>query len=208
MEIRAPKDEEFLDEVVQHVFDEFRDTYPFEEPEEAEEVVLESACPSYRDSALLAVEGGKLAGFVLYNSFSNLDLYMMQSCEYQLALSGALGWAKKAYNSLLSMWRREKQEAREHAFRAIGAGDHYILDLVVLPEHRCRGIATALVTKACEAARERGSERIFSHAANPISKRVHEKAGFEAIHHIEPFYADLTGATLMGRNLQEVTGDE
>lgn len=208
MEIVAPKDEEFLDEVIKQVFEEFRDSYPYADPEESEESVYESVYPSYQDNALLAIEKGELAGFILYNSFANLDLYTMQSCEYQLALSGAFGWARKAYTNLLSKWRREELEAYRHAIRAIEPADHYITDLVVLPEHRNRGTATALVTEACEVSRERGSERIFSHAANPISKRVHEKAGFEAILYTEPWYADHTGATLMGRTLQEVETDE
>lgn len=52
----------------------------------------------------------------------------------------------------------------------------------VLPEYRCRGISTALVSRVVEELRELGAKRIKVHTKFvPAARRVYEKVGFKLV---------------------------
>jgi GNAT superfamily N-acetyltransferase len=62
-------------------------------------------------------------------------------------------------------------------------GIGYLEDLMVLPEYRMRGIATALVHRCAESARSKGAELIFLPAdANDTPKDMYRRMGFEPIY--------------------------
>jgi GNAT superfamily N-acetyltransferase len=62
-------------------------------------------------------------------------------------------------------------------------GIGYLEDLVVLPEYRLRGIATALVHRAAASARSKGAELVFLPAdANDTPKEMYRRMGFEPVY--------------------------
>jgi GNAT superfamily N-acetyltransferase len=62
-------------------------------------------------------------------------------------------------------------------------GVGYLEDLMVLPEHRMKGIATALVHRCAESARAKGAGLVFLPAdASDTPKDMYRRMGFEPIY--------------------------
>ncbi len=248
MQLAAPSGDEFLDDVVSHLYGEFNNGVDYGPEErwrpywtEFVKKITSFGVPEgadldrdtwltrcYPECALYLVDDGKLAGFSIFNSYRGMQGKHAGNHSLQLQASlelRSLGRVTEATYAALYKQRAELlchfYDLTEldsnltlalpdgpHTIDGLSPDDQYLFYLVVDKAYRNKGCGTLLVEETCRSAARKGAQRIFSHAANPTSKRVHEKAGFEALLYIEPFYADLTGTTLMGRTLQEVGGDE
>ncbi len=245
MQLAAPCGDEFLDDVVSHLYGEFNNGIDYGPEEKWRPAwtnflkkVTSFGAPQgkgldtwltrcYPECAIYLVDDGKLAGFSIFNNYGVLEGRHAGNHSLQLRASlelRSLGRVTDATYAALHEQRAEllshfldpaeldlnltvELPGGTHTIEELSPDDHYLFYLVVDKAYRNKGYGTLLVKETCERAARKGAQRLFSHAANPTSRRVHEKAGFEALLYIEPFYQDLTGATLMGRTLQEVSGD-
>ena len=178
----------------------------------------------YPQCALNLTEGDDLLGFVLYNQFrySSDEMTSLEvRASSELRRDGRV--SARTFRRHLAITEKNIPGFREMSPRPelaltlppgeksvgiITPDDGYISFLVVGEDHRGKGYGTLLVDECCNRLAGRGVERVFSHASNPASVRAHEKAGFEQLLYIEPFYSDLSGTTLMGRDLARSEDDE
>ncbi len=177
----------------------------------------------YPDCALYLTEGDELLGFVLYNKLcfscdELIPLEVLASSELRSEDSVQRSTYRKhealtaryvpGYRAMRELVLTLPPGGRgEASIETFDEDDGYISLLVVGKEHRGRGYAPLLLDECCRRLAGRGVERVFSHASNPASVRAHSKAGFEQLLYIEPFYSDLGGTTLMGRDLARLEDD-
>lgn len=171
----------------------------------------------YPECALYLTEGEQLLGFVLYNyiRFSDdgmIPLEVQASRELrqegrikEATFSSHLGLTERFVSGYGEMDPRPELiltlPPGEKSVGIVTPDDGYVSSLIVGKEYRGKGYGTLLLEECCRLLAARGMERVFSHASNPTSVRAHSKAGFEQLLYIEPFYSDLGGTTLMGRDL-------
>lgn len=82
----------------------------------------------------------------------------------------------------------------------------HVISLAVLPEHRRKGIATALMKEALKALKEKyGCKEVYLEVrvSNLPAIRLYEKLGFKRVKVIPMYYADGEDAYLMARSLED-----
>lgn len=177
----------------------------------------------YPNCALYLTEGDELLGFIHYNQFrfiGDMTVPLEVLASGELRREGSIQRSTyRKHEALTARYVPGYRAMRELALTLPPGGrgeagietfdedDGYIALLVVGKAHRGRGYAPLLLNECCRRLAVRGVERVFSHAANPASVRAHSKAGFEQLLYIEPFYSDLGGTTLMGRDLARLEDD-
>ncbi len=243
MQIAVPHGDEFLDDVVSHLYGEFNNGVDYGPEEKWRPLwtrflqnVTSFGVPGdkeldwdtwltrcYPECAVYLVDEGKLAGFSIFNEYGGMEgkhagnhsLQLQASLELRSlgkVTDATYATLHKQRAALLSHFLDPKEmdfnltlelPGGPHTIKRLSPDDQYLFYLVVDKAYRNKGYGTLLVEETCRRAAEKGAKRIFSHAANPRSRCVHRKAGFEGLLYIEPFYPDLTGTTLMGKSLRE-----
>lgn len=201
MDLVVPRGDEYLDEVVQHCFDEFghwdskADTARFFH----ERLFI----PRYRDTTLLALEEGEFLGCAIFNTFGNRRSRTVQEHYIAAEMMNRFGLSQEKARRLISRKRVHYLQSFPHTLASPSNEDYYISYIVIVPEHRGKGLGTEMLTSLCDHIRARGGEQVFVHTSNEISQYLHERAGFQQILYLEPFYRNGKAATLMGKRLVE-----
>jgi len=85
----------------------------------------------------------------------------------------------------------------------------HVISLAVLPEHRRKGIATALMKEALKVLRDKyGCKEVYLEVrvSNLPAIKLYEKLGFKRVKIIPMYYADGEDAYLMARSLENFSG--
>ena len=78
-----------------------------------------------------------------------------------------------------------------------------MVSIAVLPEHRRKGLGTALLQTAFERMKDRGCQEVYLEVrvTNEEAIRVYEKLNFVKVRTIEYYYSDGEDAYVMARKL-------
>ena len=79
----------------------------------------------------------------------------------------------------------------------------HVVSIAVLPEHRRKGIGTALLQTAIEKMKNRGCQEVYLEVrvTNEEAIKVYEKLNFVKVRKIEYYYSDGEDAYVMARKL-------
>ncbi len=79
----------------------------------------------------------------------------------------------------------------------------HVVSIAVLPEHRRKGIGTALLTTSMERMKEKGCDEVYLEVrvSNEEAIRLYEKLQFVKVRTIQYYYSDGEDAYVMARKL-------
>ncbi len=79
----------------------------------------------------------------------------------------------------------------------------HIVSLAVMPEHRRKGVATALMKLAEEALKRKGAEELYLEVrvSNEPAIRLYEKLGYKKVKVLKYYYSDGEDAYLMAKEV-------